>query len=140
MKHELAVATISCLLLCLVGCAKHIKESSLIGSWQFDANHSIMVLDANHAYTLKGDDSRTTLGEWRLDGHRFITVGQTWTNQSAAIRVSVTNDTRITELILVRVQAETNNPGPCTDAAQPVLVRRQPWQARFQGSHHSGHV
>src|ERR1035438_7568044 len=39
-------------------------------------------------------------------------------------------------LILVRVQAETNNPGPCTDAPHPVLVRSQPWQARFQGSHH----
>ena len=43
-------------------------------------------------------------------------------------------------LILVRVQAETNNPRPCTDAPQPVLVCRQPWQARFQGSHHPGHV
>src|ERR1035441_2941849 len=43
-------------------------------------------------------------------------------------------------LILVRVQAETNNPGPCTDAPYPVLVRSQPWQARFQGSHHPDHV
>ena len=43
-------------------------------------------------------------------------------------------------IILVRVQAETNNPGPCTDAPHPVLVRSQPWQARFQGSHHPGHV
>jgi len=43
-------------------------------------------------------------------------------------------------LILVRVQAETNNPGPGTDAPHPVLVRSQPWQARFQGSHHPGHV
>ena len=44
------------------------------------------------------------------------------------------------ELILVRVQAETNNPRPCTNAPHPVLVRSQPWQARFQGSHHPGHV
>ena len=43
-------------------------------------------------------------------------------------------------LILVRVQAETNNPRPCTNAPHPVLVRSQPWQARFQGSHHPGHV
>jgi hypothetical protein len=43
-------------------------------------------------------------------------------------------------LILVRVQVETNNPGPCTDAPHPVLVRSQPWQARFQGSYHPGHV
>ena len=43
-------------------------------------------------------------------------------------------------LILVRVQAETNNPGPCTDAPHPVLVRSQPWQARLQGLHHPGHV
>ena len=45
-----------------------------------------------------------------------------------------------TRLILVRVQAETNNPRPCTNAPHPVLVRSQPWQARFQGSHHPGHV
>ena len=44
------------------------------------------------------------------------------------------------KLILVRVQAETNNPGPCTDAPHPVLVRSQPWQARLQGLHHPGHV
>ena|ERR1035441_10677561 len=43
-------------------------------------------------------------------------------------------------LILVRVQAETNNPGPCTDTPHPVLVRSQPWQAGFQASHHPGHV
>ena len=43
-------------------------------------------------------------------------------------------------LILVRVQAETNNPRPCTDTPHPGLVRSQPWQARFQGSHHPGHV
>jgi uncharacterized protein DUF6788 len=47
---------------------------------------------------------------------------------------------RMQALILVRVQAETNNPRPCTDAPHPVLVRSQPWQARFQGSHHPGHV
>ena len=49
-------------------------------------------------------------------------------------------DQSATKLILVRVQAETNNPGPCTDAPYPVLVRSQPWQARFQGSHHPDHV
>src|ERR1035438_6886433 len=43
-------------------------------------------------------------------------------------------------LILVRVQVETNNPGPCTDAPHPVSICRQAWQARFQGSHHPGHV
>ena len=98
MKHIIPVINISGLLLCIVGCSKPVEESSLIGTWQFDAQHSIMVLDASHAYTLKGDDGRSILGEWRLEGHRLITVGQTWTNQSAAIRVSVTNDTQITEL------------------------------------------
>ena len=47
---------------------------------------------------------------------------------------------RIPNLILVRVQDETNNPGPCTDTPHPVLVRSQPWQAGFQASHHPGHV
>ena len=43
-------------------------------------------------------------------------------------------------LILVRVQAETNNPRPCTDAPHSISVRSQPRQAHFQGSHYSGHV
>ena len=43
-------------------------------------------------------------------------------------------------LILVRVQIETKHPGPCADAPHSVLVRSQPWQARFQGAHHPGHV
>ena len=47
---------------------------------------------------------------------------------------------QLLELILVRVQVETNNPRPCTDASHPVSIRSQPWQARFQGSHHPGHV
>jgi len=98
MKHKFAVISISGLLLCLVGCGKPIAESSLLGTWRFDVQHTVMVLDASHAYTLKADDGRTTLGEWRLEGHRLITVGQTWTNQSAAFRISVTNDTKITEL------------------------------------------
>lgn len=98
MKHQFTVFTISSLLLCLAGCGKPVEESSLVGAWQFDVQHTIMVLDASHAYTLKADDGRTTLGEWRLEGHRLITVGQMWTNQSTAIRLSDTNDTRITEL------------------------------------------
>ena len=44
------------------------------------------------------------------------------------------------ELILVRVQGETNDPGPCADAPQAISIRRQPWQAGFQGSHHPGHI
>src|ERR1022692_3250494 len=43
-------------------------------------------------------------------------------------------------LILMRVQSETNNPGPCTDAPHTVSVCSQPRQAHFQGSHHPGHV
>ena len=43
-------------------------------------------------------------------------------------------------LILVRVQGETNDPGPCADAPQAISIRRQPWQAGFQGSHHPGHI
>ena len=43
-------------------------------------------------------------------------------------------------LILVRVQIETNYPGPCADTPHPIVIRSQPWQARFQSSHHSGHV
>ncbi len=44
------------------------------------------------------------------------------------------------ELILVRVQAETNNPRPCTDASHSLSVRGQPRQAHFQGPHYPGHV
>ena len=43
-------------------------------------------------------------------------------------------------LIPVRVQGETNYPGPCADAPYAISIRRQPWQASFQGTHHPGHV
>ena len=43
-------------------------------------------------------------------------------------------------LILVRVQVETNYPRPGADAPHSIVIRSQPWQARFQGSHHPGHV
>jgi CheY-like chemotaxis protein len=46
----------------------------------------------------------------------------------------------ITLMILVRVQGETNYPRPGADAPHPIMVRSQPWQASFQGSHHPGHV
>jgi hypothetical protein len=36
-----------------------------------------------------------------------------------------------TLLILVRVQVETNYPGPCADTPHPIAIRSQPWQARF---------
>jgi PAS domain S-box-containing protein len=35
------------------------------------------------------------------------------------------------QLILVRVQVETNYPGPCADTPHPIAIRSQPWQARF---------
>jgi hypothetical protein len=98
MKPQLAVIPISALLLCLAGCGRPIEEGRLLGTWEFDVQQTRMVLDANHAYTLKADDGRTTLGQWRLVGSRLITIGQTWTNQSGAMQVSVTNDTKITEL------------------------------------------
>ncbi len=47
---------------------------------------------------------------------------------------------RSPRLILVRVQGETNYPGPCADAPHAISIRRQPWQAGFQGTHHPGHV
>jgi hypothetical protein len=34
-------------------------------------------------------------------------------------------------LILVRVQVETNYPGPGADTPHPIAIRSQPWQARF---------
>ena len=43
-------------------------------------------------------------------------------------------------VILVRVHVETNYAGPCADTPHPIAIRSQPWQARFQSSHHSGHV
>ena len=98
MNHKFAVGTVVGLLFCILGCGKPIEESSLLGTWQFDVQRAIMVLDTNHTYTLKADDGRATLGEWKLQGHRLITIGQSWTNESAAMRVSVTNDTRIIEL------------------------------------------
>ena len=98
MKHKIAVSAIACLLLCIPGCGRPINESRLLGAWQFDVQRTTMTLDTNHTYTLKADDGRTTLGEWKLQGNRLITIGQTWTNASGAMRVTLTNDTRITEL------------------------------------------
>jgi predicted aldo/keto reductase-like oxidoreductase len=46
----------------------------------------------------------------------------------------------VNDLILVRLQVETNDPGPSTDASHPVPVRSQPRQPLSQGSHHPGHV
>ncbi len=43
-------------------------------------------------------------------------------------------------LILVRVQGETNYPGPGADAPDAISIRSQPWQASLQSAHHSGHV
>ena len=53
MKKIISFITLPVLLLCLVGCGEHIKESSLIGTWQFDAEHSVMLLAANHTFTLQ---------------------------------------------------------------------------------------
>jgi len=55
-------------------------------------------------------------------------------------RIAKGSGVSVTELILVRVQVETNNPRPCADTPHPIAIRSQPWQARFQSSHHSGHV
>ena len=99
MKHIIPVITISGLLLCLVGCSKPIAESSLIGTWQFDTEHSIMLLATNHTFTLKLEDGSSTLGgDWRLEGSRLITTGQIYTNGSMVIRAAKNNDTKITEL------------------------------------------
>ena len=46
----------------------------------------------------------------------------------------------IDRLILVRVQGETNNPGPGTETPHAVSIRGEPWQTRFQGLHHPGPV
>ena len=97
-KHKFAVSAFVGLLLCLSGCGKPIAESRLLGAWQFDVRRTIMVLETNHTYTLKADDGRTTIGDWRLQGRRLITIGHLWTNKSTAIPVALTNDTRITEL------------------------------------------
>ena len=43
-------------------------------------------------------------------------------------------------IILVRVQDETKHPRPGTDARHALVIRSEPWQARFQGLHHPGHV
>lgn len=104
MKHKLAVITIPGLLLCLVGCGKPIQESNLIGLWQFDAEHSIMLLATNHTFTLKPEDGNSTLGgNWRLEGSRLITSGQIYTNGSMVIRAAKNNDTKITELTETRM-------------------------------------
>ena len=47
---------------------------------------------------------------------------------------------QVVSLILVRVQGETNYPRPSADARHAITIRSQPWQARFQGSHHPSHV
>src|ERR1035441_10557364 len=73
---------------------------------------------------------------WTVPFKRYwpMTGAREWTNRRWRILSGKA------KLILVRVQAETNNPRPCTDAPHPVLVRSQPWQAGFQASHHPGHV
>jgi len=98
MKHKITITSIACLLLCVFGCSKPVSASRITGKWQFDGQQTVMLLDTNHAYTLKASDGRTTLGQWSLEGDRLIIVGQTWTNASVAIPVTLTNDTRITEL------------------------------------------
>ena len=99
MKHKIAVSTIACFLLCILGCGKQVDESRLFGTWQFDAEHSIMLLATNHTFTLKPDDGSSTLGgDWRLEGNRLITSGQTYTNGSMVMRAAKNNDTKITEL------------------------------------------
>jgi hypothetical protein len=98
MKHKITISGVACLLLCVFGCSKPVSASRIAGEWQFDGQQTVMLLATNHAYTLKASDGRTTLGQWSLDGDRLIIVGQTWTNASVAIPVTVTNDTKITEL------------------------------------------
>jgi hypothetical protein len=99
MKNKIEVITISGLLLCLIGCSKPIEESSVIGTWQFDAEHSVMLLATNHTFLLKAEDGSSTFGgNWRLEGSRLITIGQAYTNGSVVIRAAKNNDTKITEL------------------------------------------
>jgi hypothetical protein len=104
MKHKITVSGVVCLLLCVCGCSKQVDESRLFGTWQFDAEHSIMSLAANHSFTLKSDDGSSTLGGvWRLEGGRLITSGQVYTNGSMVIRAAKDNDTRVTELADTRM-------------------------------------
>ncbi|HZL43165.1 MAG TPA: hypothetical protein VFD66_07770 [Verrucomicrobiae bacterium] len=100
MKKGIAVSVLLSALVCICGCGKPIDESRLIGAWQFNAQRTIMVLETNHAYTLKGenDNGPATLGEWRLQGHRLITIGQIAKVSSGSIRIHQTNDSRIKEL------------------------------------------
>ena len=98
MKHKITVVTIASILLGILGCSKPIAGSRITGRWQFDGQQTVMLLYTNHAYTLKASDGRTTLGQWSLQGDQLTIVGQTWTNGSPATPVTVTNDTKITEL------------------------------------------
>jgi len=119
MKDKIADITIAGLLLCLVGCGKPVEEGRLVGSWKFDAQQTTMALETNHTYALKAGDGRTTLGQWKLEGNRLITIGQTWTNQSGAIQVSVTNDTKIAELSETRMVLQ-NWGGPISSLTRVV--------------------
>ena len=44
------------------------------------------------------------------------------------------------QLILVRVQMETNYPRPSANTPHAIAIRSQPWQAGFQSPHYPGHV
>ena len=74
-----------------------------------------------------------------LERFAFITQIQDLLRQGFPLSVAL-EQVSYRPLILVRVQVETNNPGPGADALHAVSIRRQPWQACFQGPHHPGHV
>ncbi len=95
-----------------------------------------------------------TTNSIRIEGeHVTADVSNFFSGPSPANEIALTNSiilgtlgdaaivsTPHVALILVRVQAETNNPRPCTDASHSLSVRGQPRQAHFQGPHYPGHV
>ena len=121
MKPKIQVLGIAGLLLFLVGCGQPIKESRLIGAWQFDVEHSIMVLDTNHTFTLRSEkgDASGLIGDWHLQGGRLIIVGHTWTDGSNALRTFKTNDTTIAELSDTRMVLQ-NWGGPVSSLTKVV--------------------
>ncbi len=72
--------------------------------------------------------------DWNMLAHTIECHLETVEACARALRI------KLELLILVRVQGETNYPGPGADAPDAISIRSQPWQASLQSAHHSGHV
>ena len=97
-------------------------------SWSFSSDRDLKeAFEPVNGMQVLEKVARLPISEWKYKGYSQRHIGAMAQDFHAAFPLNESTTT----LILVRVQVETNNPRPCTEAPHPVSIRSQPWQAGF---------